>query len=66
MKLHVNILLNFAMILARYQLTCPQPLFHSELDLPLPLFQDGAKVTQAKAAVEAAQEDGFCWVKTAG
>ena len=57
---------NFEMILARYQLTCPHPLFHSELDLPLPLFQDGAKLTQAKAAVEAAQEDWFCWVKTAG
>ena len=65
-KLHVNILLNFDMILARYQLTCPQRLFNSELDLPLPLFQDGAKPTQAKAAVEAAHEDGFCWVKTAG
>ena len=57
---------NFGMILARYQLTCPHPLWNSELDLPLPLFQDGAKRTQAKAAVEAAQEDGFCWVKTAG
>ena len=65
-KLHVNILLNFETILARYQLTCPQPLFNSELDLPLPLFQDDAKPTQAKAAVEAAQEDWFCWVKTAG
>jgi len=39
---------------------------NSELDLLLPLFQDVAKLTQAKAAVEAAQEDGFCWVKTAG
>ena len=65
-KLHVNILLNFETILARYQLTCPQPLFNSELDLPLPLFQDDTKPTQAKAAVEAAQEDWFCRVKTAG